>query len=144
MKKVFVDTNILLDLFLARKPYNVYSKQLFELGRQKKVQLVLSTLSIANAQYILKNIKLDVPHIRIWLTSVCSFCELAAVNDKVVVSTLAALKFEDIEDAMQYMSAVESGADVIVTRNERDFKPSQLPVMSAQEFLLTYLETNEE
>jgi predicted nucleic acid-binding protein len=134
MKKVFVDTNILLDMLLARKPHNLYSEQLFELGRQKKVQLVLSCLSIANAQYILKNIKIDVQHIRTWLVNICSLCELVAVNEKVVMSALTAFKFEDIEDAIQYMCAMESCADVIITRNKKDFKPSQLPVMSAEEF----------
>jgi len=138
MKKVFVDANILLDLLLERKPHNIYSEQLFELGRQKEVQLILSTLSIANAQYLLKRIKVNAANIRRCLIDICSICKLASLNDIVVMSALAALKFEDIEDAMQYVSAVESGADVIITRNEKDFRQSQLPVMNAREFVLAY------
>ena len=137
MKRVFIDTNILFDLLFAREPYNDYSEQLFELGRQKKVQLILSCLSIANAQYSLKKV-VSTAKIRSWLADICSLCELSAVNDKVVMNALAAFKFEDIEDAMQYMCAVESCADVIVTRNEKDFKLSQLPVMNAHQLLSTY------
>ncbi len=140
MRRVFIDTNILLDLLLARTPHYLYGKELFALGQQKKVQLILSTLSVANAQYALKKIKIDVPNIRAWLRSICSFCELASLSDKAALNALASVEFEDIEDGMQYMCAVESGADVVVTRNEKDFKHSQLPVMSAQEFLLAYLE----
>jgi predicted nucleic acid-binding protein len=142
MKRVFIDTNLLYDFLYTRTPHYAYIEQLFELGRQKKVQLVLSCLSIASAQCSLKKV-LSVAKIRAWLADICSLCELAAVTDRVVMGALAALKFEDLEAAMQYVSAVESGADAIVTRNEKDFKSSQLPVMNAQEFLLAYLENNQ-
>ncbi|MDP4934553.1 MAG: PIN domain nuclease, partial [Salibacteraceae bacterium] len=42
---------------------------------------------------------------------------------------------EDFEDALQYFSATDSGCDIIITRNGKDFKKSLLPVMTAEEFL---------
>ena len=41
----------------------------------------------------------------------------------------------DFEDALQYFSAVSVGADVIITRNEKHFMYSSIPVMDALAFL---------
>ena len=43
----------------------------------------------------------------------------------------------DFEDAMQYYTAVKAKADVIITRNGKDFAASKLPVMTAAEYLAT-------
>jgi hypothetical protein len=44
-------------------------------------------------------------------------------------------EFRDFEDAIQYLTAIENDQDLIVTRNQADFKESKLPVMTAGEFI---------
>ena len=44
-------------------------------------------------------------------------------------------QFKDFEDAMQYYSALKAKADIIITRNGKDFTASQIPVMTATEYL---------
>ena len=50
---------------------------------------------------------------------------------------MLASQFKDFEDAMQYYTAVKAKADVIITRNGKDFAVSKLPVMTAAEYLAT-------
>lgn len=44
--------------------------------------------------------------------------------------------FDDLEDAMQYYSAISSKVDVVLTRNKKDFVEANVPVMTPDEFLL--------
>jgi hypothetical protein len=44
-------------------------------------------------------------------------------------------EFRDFEDAIQYYTAIENDQDLIITRNQQDFKESKIPVMTAGEFI---------
>ena len=57
------------------------------------------------------------------------------LSGKVVQLALNDNNFRDFEDGLQYYSAIEDGAAAIITRNQKDFKASQLPVMNASQFL---------
>lgn len=59
---------------------------------------------------------------------------VATTNERTVDDSLAS-QFNDFEDAMQYYTAVKAKADVIITRNGKDFAASKLPVMTATEYL---------
>ncbi|MCD4709760.1 MAG: PIN domain-containing protein, partial [Bacteroidales bacterium] len=51
--------------------------------------------------------------------------------------------FKDFEDAIQYHAALsDPDIDVIVTRNIKDYKKAELPVMTPGTFLKTYLHTS--
>lgn len=45
--------------------------------------------------------------------------------------------FTDIEEAVQYYSALAAGCDYIITRNGKHFPKEEVPVMTADEFLLS-------
>jgi len=40
-----------------------------------------------------------------------------------------------LQIAIQYLTAIENDQDIIVTRNQVDFKESKIPVMTAAEFI---------
>jgi len=56
------------------------------------------------------------------------------VNDKIIALSLDS-DFKDFEDAIQYYCALESDLRLIITRNQKDFKLSTIPVLSAKEYL---------
>ncbi|MBB4077964.1 hypothetical protein GGR28_000565 [Lewinella aquimaris] len=62
---------------------------------------------------------------------------LVDLSGRVVRLALNDDAFSDFEDALQYYSALESGTEVIITRNQRDFVPAKLPVLSAAEYLIS-------
>ncbi|MES2629214.1 MAG: PIN domain-containing protein [Bacteroidota bacterium] len=132
-RRVYIDTNIMLDLLGEREPFYLPAARLFSLADQQKLILVCSPLSFATVSYFLT--KFENPAIakdklrrfKIIIT-VCRIDE--AIVDKSLNSD-----FTDFEDALHYFTAVDSKCEVIITRNAKDFKNSALPVMSAEEFL---------
>jgi len=43
--------------------------------------------------------------------------------------------FNDFEDAVQHYCALKNNCDYIITRDSKDFKNSEIPVMTVIEFL---------
>ena len=132
MEKIFVDTNIVLDLLEKREGFFEEAQELFTLADQKKVKLFVSALTIANVHYLLfKNLRMEA---RKAISKFKVLVEVLPIDDKILELSLAS-DFSDFEDAIQYYSAIENGMDVIITRNKKDFKNIKLPVLTAKEFL---------
>ena len=66
----------------------------------------------------------------------CEYCTPTRVDADIVRQSLDSA-FSDFEDALQYYSALTEDAEVIITRNGKDFAASKLPVMTAPEYLAT-------
>lgn len=134
MKKVFVDTNIVIDLLAKRQPFCGEAAVLFSLADKGQIKLSISSLTIANASYtLLKN--LNSSKTKSILRSLKMLVEVLALDDKIVDIALNDETFTDFEDGLQFFTALENGQDLIITRNLKDFKNSKLPIMTAQQFI---------
>ncbi len=133
MKKLLVDTNIIFDLLAERKEFYKPAAQLFSLADQKKVELFLCSLSFATAHYILSR-QITESKVREILRKLKVLVNVISLDSKVLDLALNS-DFKDFEDAIQYYAAIESGIDIIITRNLKDFRKSDIPVMTALEFL---------
>lgn len=51
--KVFLDTDIVLDLLLERQPFYTSASKVFAMADKKNIALFVSSLTFANANYIL-------------------------------------------------------------------------------------------
>ena len=134
MKKVFVDTNVLLDLLLERVPWAQDAALLFSMADRKEVELLCCSLSFSTAVYLMQRFKYTRKEIVSKLSILKSICTITTVNGAVIDRMLQS-DFEDLEDAIQYYSALAFGADTIVTRNTRDFASARIPVLTLQEFI---------
>ncbi|RAR51092.1 type II toxin-antitoxin system VapC family toxin [Flavobacterium lacus] len=132
-KKLFLDTNIVLDLLGEREPFYIPSAQLATLADQKKVKLIVSPISFATVNYFLAKSE-GISNAKEKLRKFKILCEIATINESIVEKALHS-DFEDFEDALQYFCALDSKCEIIITRNHKDFKHSLLPVMSAEEYL---------
>ena len=130
MDKIFVDTNIVIDLLAKREPFYRAAQELFTLSDKKEVQLQISSLTFANAYYsIVKHYKsVDAKK---HLSKFKVLVEILPLEDKAIELALAS----DFEDGLQYFTAMDNESDIILTRNKKDFKSSKLPVMTAEEYL---------
>lgn len=137
MNKILIDTNIILDLLAKREPYYNGAASLFTLADQNKVKLAISSLSIANTNYVLSKIK-SAKEAREILRRFKVLVRVLNLNNKIIDLALADNSFKDFEDGLQYYSALEHNLEIIVTRNPKDFKSSKLPIMSADEFMSSY------
>lgn len=132
-KRVFLDTDIMLDLLGEREPFYNSIAQIATLADQKKLQLVVSPISFATVNYLLS--KYDgVSMAKEKLRKFKVLCEVSKIDETIVEKGLNS-NFEDFEDSLQYFCAVDSESEIILTRNPKDYKNSLIPVMSAEEFI---------
>ncbi|WP_312194698.1 type II toxin-antitoxin system VapC family toxin [Epilithonimonas vandammei] len=135
MKKVFLDTNIIIDFLGEREGFYKYSAKILTLADQKKIKVYTSPSSISNVFYVLakyENSKTALEKIRKFKL----LCSMSVMDDEVVEKAIHS-NFKDFEDAMQYFSALASNCNIIITRNEKDFKNAMIPVMNAESYLLS-------
>jgi len=133
MEKVFVDTDIVLDLLAKREPHYSYAAELFSLADNNKLVIYVSSLSFAKLNYILSKQQSAIAAKKL-LQKFKTLVTVLAITGKVVELALAS-EFKDFEDALQHYCAMEESLSVIITRNTRDYKYSSLTLMTAEEFL---------
>lgn len=132
-KRVFIDTNIMLDLLGERKPFYEPIAKIATLAEKGAVTMIVSPLSFTTVNYFLckfENAKIAVEKLRKFKI----LCEICTLDTHTVEKGLNS-SMKDFEDALQYFSATESGCEIIITRNGKDFAKSLLPVMTSDEFL---------
>lgn len=133
MKKVFVDTDVVLDLLLERAPFFLRSAELFSLAHRRGVAIHLSAVTFSTLYYFLRKYK-GAAHARAKLTGLRSIVTVLP-TDAMIVDQAIASRFADLEDAIQYYTALGADMDVLVTRNTADFKQAELPVKTPEGFL---------
>jgi predicted nucleic acid-binding protein len=133
MRKLLVDTNILLDVLAMRKPFYDKAARLFLMAEKSFIELSVSALSIVNTHYVLKK-QLSELETRKIIRDMRLLIKVLPLDQRVTDLAINS-GFDDFEDAIQYHTALESGQDIIVTRNLNDFKLSKLPVLTAGQFL---------
>lgn len=136
MKKLLVDTNIILDLLAKRGSFFDSAAKLFSLADQNKVELYISSLSIANTNYVLSKI-LNPSEAKEILKRFKVLVTIISLTDKIIELALNDKNFRDFEDGLQYYSALGANCKIIVTRDQKGFKSAKLPAMSAEEFLFS-------
>ncbi len=134
MSKLFIDTNIVIDLIAKRGAFYQSAADLFSIADLGEIKLSVSSLTFANTNYILSRQKSKVQAKEI-LRKFKILVRVLKLDDKVVELALNDSDFPDFEDALQYFTALENKQDILITRNHRDFKNAKLPVMTAEEYL---------
>lgn len=136
MKHIFLDTNFVID-YLVRDEYRQISRQFLSLAKIKGCQFYISFLSVANFAYIARRLDKEILY-----KYIATIEELFTIlsNDSRQISAALSLNATDFEDALQYQTALTNGCECIITRNGKDFKFSQIPVLSASDFMEEYLQ----
>ena len=133
MEKVFVDTDIILDLLSNREPFYIHSAHLFSAADSGKTRIYVSSLSFSNLNYILSK-QYSVDQARKKLLKFKTLVTVLAVTDKVVELALSS-DFKDFEDGLQYFTAIENNIKTLLTRNLKDYRTADISVMTAEQFL---------
>jgi predicted nucleic acid-binding protein len=136
MTDLFIDTDVIIDFLLDRKPFSREAAIIFTLIEQKKLRGYSSSLTFSNLYYVLRKIE---SHNKVIskLDSLSKLVGILKVEEKTIKNALAS-GFPDFEDSIQYYSAIDNKKiDVIITRNIRDYKKSNIPVMTPGDFLKT-------
>jgi predicted nucleic acid-binding protein len=136
MTDLFIDTDVIIDFLIDRKPHSREAAIIFTLIDHKKLKGYVSSLTFSNLYYVLR--KLD-SHNKVIakLDSLSKMVNILKVDEQIIKNAISS-SFPDFEDTIQYFSALDSKKiDVIITRNTKDFKNSTIPVMTPGDYLKT-------
>lgn len=136
MKKIFIDTNIVIDLLSRREPFFEEAASLFSLADKKQIELAVSALTMANTSYVLLR-QMDSNNTKSILRKLKLIVNILPLDDKIIGLALNDNTLSDFEDGLQYFTAIEHEQELIITRNLKDFKNSKLPTMTAKQFIET-------
>ena len=135
MKRVFLDTNILLDLVQRRQHLNE-AATILQYAYEGKIEVAASALSFANIAYILRKLPQELFYqLMSRLSEDISMLPLTPTDMRNAIGH----PVKDFEDMLQYQCALAAGCDVIVTNNKKDFHEfCRIPFLTAEEFLLQF------
>lgn len=136
MKSIFVDTNILLDVFAKRQSHYSKGMAVWSLVETSEVEGFVSAISYNNVYYVLNNAK-NAEVARKAMVIIRDLFTTVPLDEKIINMAIDS-DFADFEDAIQYFSAARCDVDCIITRNKKDFKLSDVSVLSPEEFLSIY------
>ena len=133
MKKIFIDSDIILDLLAKREPHYIFAAKLFTLIDQRKIIGFTSPIVFANLHYLLKKNTSNSTALKN-LRKLKTLINILSVDERVIEQALNS-DFSDFEDAIQYFTAVNNGISLLLTRNKSDYKKSKISIASAEEYL---------
>lgn len=133
MDKVFVDTDVCIDLLSGRMPFNKSAELLFSLADTGKIKICVSSLSFSNIDYMLLS-QYSTTHSRQLIAKFKTLVQVLAVNSKTIDLAIAS-DFNDFEDAIQYSCAIEHNLTTIITRNLKDYKKATIKVLTPETYL---------
>ena len=131
--KVFIDSDVLLDVLARRDPFYNESAEVLSLAENNLIEAFTTPLVIANLYFLLtklatKNIALK------GITRLRVIIKILNLNQNHVDRALSSA-FSDFEDALQYYASLDGNIDFILTRNTVHYKNSELSVYTPTEFL---------
>ena len=131
--KLFLDTNVVVDAVKFCEPFVRAILPVFQMAECGIHQLFISDLTFANVAYLTRK---GLPLLE-WYGLLCelrSTVQVVTVGEACIDAALR-LQAKDFEDALQYFSARQAGADCILTRNKQDFPFPDIQVWTPEEFL---------
>ena len=134
MKRVLIDTDVILDFFFDRKPFSDDAARVLSLCQSGLLAGYVTPVIISNVYYLLRQ---TAKHEKVTekLHQLISLLEVLIIDKNIILHALNS-GFKDFEDALQNYAAEMNGeTDIILTRNVRDYKNSLLSVMTPADFL---------
>jgi predicted nucleic acid-binding protein len=133
MTKVFIDTDVLLDVFLEREPHHSVALRLLTDLRRRGTRCLTSAVVLANMNYILAKARGREYSVN-KLRSLRRMVGVAPIDEAMVDAALAA-PHRDFEDSLQFHCANGSGIETLITRNAKHYPKGRLRVTSPVEYL---------
>jgi predicted nucleic acid-binding protein len=134
MKRILIDTDVILDLFFDREPYSENAAKVLSLCEKKDIIGFVTPVIISNVYYLLSQ-KAKQEKVIQKLKLLMSILEVLVIDKNAIIVALNS-EFKDFEDALQNYSAELNGEiDIIITRNTKDYKKSQIGIMNPENFL---------
>ena len=132
--KIFVDTNIIIDIWLKREPFLFSSKKSVSEVIEKSSIPYISCSSVTDLFYICKRAGMEKDVLLKNLKELLEIFEILII-DKESVNNAILSDLKDFEDAVQIMACIKEKIDLIITRNKKDFENEWIEVQTPEEYL---------
>ena len=133
MEKLFLDTNVVLDLIEKREPFVYNAALLFQLRMDGVCKLFVSDLTIVNIAYIVRK-SYSKEKLYAILDKLYSFLVIVPGGATVIGRAIES-QANDFEDSVQYYAACQAKVDYMITRNKKDYSFSEIEVLTPQEYM---------
>jgi predicted nucleic acid-binding protein len=131
---ILIDTDVILDYLIARKPFMDSAYDVLHLCSQQKLRGYIAAHSVTNIFYILRK-RFSASERKRMLMGLCEIIDIAGIQKKQVIDALSNEDFSDLEDRLQVECAKTVDADYIVTRNIADYSASSIPAILPEDLL---------
>lgn len=137
-KRVYFDTNVIVDLFDTKRPFHKESLHVFRtIFENEEIDVYINTDTLTNLFYILRS------HVKLSFDDALEKMEVIKNSFTIISSEITDIEntleickkhiFKDYEDAMQYVCAVKEECTLIITNNPKDFKNASIEVVTSKE-----------
>ena len=133
--RVFVDTNVLLDVLAKREPFYSDAARIWTMAELAKIEALVSVISFNNIYYVVRrasNRKTAEKALQL-MRNVFTPVPLSVQ----ILSQAIDAGYNDFEDAIQFHSAVHADAECLITRDTDHFPGTDIPVLSPAGFLVS-------
>ena len=133
--KVFLDTNIIMDLFDGDRISHKASLKLVKEFLENKATLYVNSDTLATSFYLLRSLKKVTLEESLYaLRETTKICDVISIELNDIDKALSLCEdkntpYKDYEDAMQYICAKKIDADVIVT-NDKKFVSKDIKIVT--------------
>jgi predicted nucleic acid-binding protein len=138
MKHIYLDTNIIIDIFAARAPHDLAAIELYRLAKENKIKIYISAESYTTIYYLLRINKITHNKCLLLFQDLLKTTSVIATDENIINKAIN-IGFDDFEDGVQFISAkTNPKISLIVTRDKKGFKKSDIPVVDANQALLMF------
>ncbi len=131
---ILLDTDVILDYFFGRQPFSEDAARILSQCDKKNIAGHITPVICSNVYYLLRKGSTHEKVIKN-LELLLQFIDIITIDKEAVINALRS-EFRDFEDALQYFAGTKSeNINYIITRNVKDFKHSEIPVMTPGEYL---------
>lgn len=134
MNKVLIDADVILDFFFDRQPFSDDAAKVLSLCELNRIQGFVTPVIISNIYYILRQTS---KHEKVTekISQLMTIFDVLVIDKSIILKALDS-GFTDFEDALQNYAAEKAGdVGVIITRNTRLYRNSNLSIMTPADFL---------
>jgi predicted nucleic acid-binding protein len=133
--KLFLDANILVAVLNKEYPLFDTAARVLSLTSRKNISLYTSPICLAIAFYFAEK-KSGAEKAKEKIELLTEHIKIAESTSKTVQQALENPQVLDLEDGLEYYSALRAKCTHIITEDIGDFHFSEIPVVSAREFLV--------
>ena len=133
MHSVFVDTDVILDIFVRREPHHRTALRFFSFLKKRKIQGFTSPIVVANTYYLLAKIR-NKRYAHEKVRQLRQLIRIAAIDEEIIDAALKT-PYKDFEDSIQYNCAIGNDLKFLITRNVADYPKDKLNILLPDEYM---------